>query len=251
MSKKAIIIFTVLLLTVLVTSCTTFMGKIGADQPNEIKPEILKFIHSLGFNNDEIFYMDRHYLDNYITNIESENNLDTSWIMRGIAQIVYFDKTGHQVSYNSMNMAGLRFPYFLTYKAKWNKTGMYDSFPPTSFYNSPLILEQEKQQNKPDYKNPSGCKFIPDVELNKDSIQSYMRPFYPQSTTEAIETENYDYTVFIIAPTMMLQKATKYQVKTVKKNIALDTSNSKIKLYFIMAETMSCTDAIMDSLQLR
>lgn len=240
MKNPANIFWTMLICScsIILSSCTAiqeFLWTSEKTASNDIFTDTKSFIDKLGFSENEIYFMDKEYLDEYVTFLEKGYPQDTINLLRDPAQIIYFDSLGAQVSFNSMTMSGIKFPA-LSLKADWTSYGMYEEFPPCEFYDSPEVL---KLQDKVDFTDTSACKFTPAVFVERDSLIKYLKPF-PGNTTKDISKElnQYDYSVFILGTTFILRNNTKYQVKTVRKNLKKKPAGVKVKTIFIMSETM-------------
>lgn len=201
------------------------------DSPNYVDSLI-----TMGIPENSLFYLDTNYHDIYIKGVEERVNASQKINdLRAYTKVVYFDKNGKMLSYNSDRMVPPIISVNSVVLKEWNKSGMYDTFPPTDIYNSPLALKQIEQQGEAFYSKKGSCKYIPFFELHKDSILKYMHPYFTNSTQENIEA---DYYVFIISRLFMNWETVKYQIQTVDDNLLLNNNEFKVQKFFILSDSL-------------
>jgi hypothetical protein len=184
-----------------------------------------------------LYYLTTDYHDNYLTRFENQiANGDSIKHYRKLDNIIYFDKTGRMISFNSGTLVSPKImdTYFIS---NWNETGMYNTFPPTDIYSAPMNKTMIYKEKPDDYDELSCVKYLPQFDINRDSLYKYMLPYYKTANSKD-EDESYDYEVFIIGVMFLCEEAIEHQVNTVKKNIELDSNRSKIKINYVVADSV-------------
>lgn len=210
----------------------------------EIGKEVLKYDF---ISREDIYYLDMKYFKSYINEIKENMNIPLQEYLFP-NQIIYFDWEDKMVSFNSIPMIEFENDSILGTVFDWNSSGMYNTFPPTDIYNS-------FAGKKIDYSDKNSPFFVPKVELEKDSILSYIRPLYEKDYIDTYEPDynnyeknadiEYDYTIFILSNRLFLSYNPMAQLDAIKKNIAMSNGKHSIKIYLIMTD-LSLTRSVQN-----
>lgn len=196
------------MLVLSLTSC----GIVVISFDNMVKQKkINKFAEKNGIHSNELFYMEKSFIDTYIKGMAKTGDMviDSLSLYTQPFQFIYFDKLGRQISYNSNCLQPIKFPFTMD----WNHQGLYDTFPPKD------ITESKPPQ-----------------DLCKDSLLCYIHPISKYYDI-AKDTTQYDYYVFILGCVEEMKGQSKEMIRIVNSNIALDSSDAKIKRYFVVTDT--------------
>jgi hypothetical protein len=193
--------------------------------------EIGKEVRAYRFiSREDIYYIEPKYFDSYIDSLAKNNGMKLGKY-QSPAQIIYFDWEDKMVSFNSLPMVEFENDSILGTVFDWNSSGMYNTFPPTDIYNS-------FAGKKIDYSDKNSPFFVPKVELEKDSILSYIHPLYENDYNGYEKNANteYDYTIFIFSNSCFLSYNSMAQLDAIEKNIAMSNGKYSIKVYLIMTD---------------